>query len=134
MWKEIGVNVTLVSQEWNTFLNTRKNGEYYIARNGWLADYNDPITFLDMWISGGGNNDAQYSNPKYDELIRKVKSSSDRAERMKLMHEAEDILFQDWVLCPIYFYVDIYLKNTNLEGFYSSPLGYKYFMYSTMKK
>ena len=46
--EEDGVNVTLESQEWNTFLNTRKNGDYYIARNGWLADYNDPITFLDM--------------------------------------------------------------------------------------
>jgi len=133
MWKEIGVNITLVSQEWNTFLNTRKNGEYHIARNGWLGDYNDPISFLDMWITGSGNNDAQYSNAKYDALIKKVKTSSDRAERMKAMHDAEDILFDEWVLCPIYFYVDIYLKKTNLEGFYSSPLGYKYFMYSTLK-
>lgn len=134
MWKEIGVNITLVSQEWNTFLNTRKNGEYHIARNGWLGDYNDPISFLDMWITGGGNNDAQYSNPEYDALIRKVKTSSDKAERMKAMHDAEDILFDEWVLCPIYFYVDIYLKKTHLEGFYSSPLGYKYFMYSKLKK
>ena len=51
MWKEIGVNIELVSQEWNTFLDTRKNGEYQIARNGWLGDYNDPISFLDMWVT-----------------------------------------------------------------------------------
>jgi len=133
MWKEIGVNVTLASQEWNTFLDTRKNGDYYIARNGWLADYNDPITFLDMWITGGGNNDAQWSNKEYDELIRRVKSSSDRKERMELMHKAEDILFEEWVLCPIYFYVDIYLKSEKLDGFYSSPLGFKYFMYTQIK-
>lgn len=134
MWKEIGVNITLVSQEWNTFLNTRKNGEYHIARNGWLGDYNDPISFLDMWITGGGNNDAQWSNKEYDALISKVKASSDKAERMELMHKAEDIIFDESMLCPIYYYVDIYLKSDKLEGFYSSPLGYKYFMYSSVKK
>lgn len=134
MWKEIGVNVTLVSQEWNTFLNSRKNGEYFIARNGWLGDYNDPISFLDMWITGGGNNDAQWSNTEYDAIISKVKASSDRKERMKLMHEAEDIIFAESMLAPIYYYVDIFLKSEKLEGFYSSPLGYKYFMYSHVKE
>lgn len=133
MWKEIGVNVSLSSQEWNTFLNTRKNGEYYMARNGWTADFNDPICFLDMWITGSGNNDAQWSNKEYDELISRIKSSSDRKERMELMHRAEDMLFEEWILCPIYYYVDIYLKSEKLEGFYSSPLGYKYFMYTTIK-
>lgn len=134
MWKEIGVNITLASQEWGTFLNTRKNGEYFIARNGWLGDYNDPISFLDMWITDGGNNDAQWSNAEYDALISKIKASSDRAERIELMHKAEDIIFAESMLCPIYYYVDIFLKSEKLEGFYSSPLGYKYFMYSNVKK
>ncbi|HZK28426.1 MAG TPA: peptide ABC transporter substrate-binding protein [Thermoclostridium sp.] len=134
MWKEIGINVTLSSQEWNTFLNTRKNGEYSMARNGWIADYNDPISFLDMWITDGGNNDAQWSSKEYDAIINKIKSSSDRAERVNLMHEAEDLLFEEWVICPIYYYVDLYLKSEKLEGFYSSPLGYKYFMYTTIKQ
>ena len=133
MWAAIGVNVDLVSQDWATFLNSRKNGDYDIARNGWLGDYNDPISFLDMWITGGGNNDAQWSNAEYDSLISQIKSSSDQAERMKLMHQAEDILFKEWVLCPIYYYVDIFLQDTNLEGAWSSPLGYKYFMYATLK-
>ncbi|MEG0853727.1 MAG: peptide ABC transporter substrate-binding protein, partial [Angelakisella sp.] len=61
MWKELGITVNLVSQEWATFLQSRKNGDYFIARNGWLGDYNDPISFLDMWITDGGNNDAQWS-------------------------------------------------------------------------
>ena len=134
MWKKIGVNVSLVSQEWGTFLNTRKNGEYQIARNGWLSDYNDPISMLDMWITGGGNNDAQWSNPEFDALISKIKSSSDTEERFKLMHEAEDLIFADSMLCPIYYYVDLYLIDQSIEGFWSSPLGYKYFMYATVKK
>lgn len=130
MWSDIGVNVTIESQEWSVFLNTRKNGEYQIARNGWLNDYNDPIGMLDMWVSGGGNNDAQWSNTEYDALIAKVKSSSDQAERMRFMHQMEDILFGEWVLAPIYYYVDIYMVDPALNGFYASPLGFKYFMYT----
>ncbi len=133
MWSKLGVNVTLASQEWNTFLNTRKNGDYQIARNGWLADYNDPISYLDMWITGSGNNDAQWSNKEYDELIKKVKSSSDSKERFELMHKAEKIIFDEWMLNPLYYYVDLFLISPKVEGFWSSPLGYKYFMYSSIK-
>lgn len=133
MWKEIGVNISLVSQEFATFLNTRKNGEYSIARNGWLGDYNDPISFLDMWTTGGGNNDAQWSNAEYDKLIKTVKTTTDQKERYAAMHKAEDIIFAESMLCPLYYYVDIYLLNTNVEGFWSSPLGFKYFMYATAK-
>jgi oligopeptide transport system substrate-binding protein len=133
MWAKIGVNVTLASQEWGTFLNTRKNGEYQIARNGWLGDYNDPISFLDMWITGGGNNDAQWSNAQYDALINEVKTSTDRNTRFEKMHQAEKIIFDEWMLCPIYYYVDIYLLSPKIQNFWASPLGYKYFMYSTVK-
>lgn len=133
MWKEIGVNINIDTQEWSTFLNTRKNGEYDIARNGWLGDYNDPISFLDMWITGGGNNDAQWSNAEYDALIKEVKSSSDQAVRMADMHKAEDIIFDEWMLCPLYYYVDIFLLKDNVEGFYSSPLGFKFFKYASVK-
>ena len=62
MWEqELGVTVTLNNQEWNAFLQTRKDGDFSIARNGWISDYNDPVSFLDMWVTGGGNNDAHYS-------------------------------------------------------------------------
>ena len=56
----VGITMNLENQEWNTFLNTRKNGDYYVSRNGWLADYNDPICFLDMWVTASGNNDVQF--------------------------------------------------------------------------
>lgn len=134
MWKQVlGIDVTLSSQDWAVFIDTRNKGEYQIARHGWLADYNDPISFLDMWVTGGGNNDAQYSSSTYDDLISKVKSSSDRNERITLMHQAEDVLAQDVPIIPIYYYTDLYLKSDKLQGFYSSPLGFKYFMYCSVK-
>ncbi len=135
MWKTgLGINATLSSQDWAVFIQTRQDGEYQIARHGWLADYNDPISFIDMFVTGGGNNDADYSNPDYDALVAQVKASSDRGERITLMHQAEDILAKDMPIIPIFYYTDLYLKSDKLEGFYSSPLGYKYFMYCTIKE
>lgn len=134
MWKEIGVNITIDTQEWNTFLNTRKEGDYDIARNGWLGDYNDPISFLDMWVTGGGNNDAQWSNAEYDALIKEIKNTGDQETRIADMHKAEDLIFDDWMLCPLYYYVDIYLLNNKVQGFYSSPLGFKFFKNVTVSE
>jgi ABC-type oligopeptide transport system substrate-binding subunit len=85
-----------------------------------------------MWTTGGGNNDAQWSNTDYDALIAQIKASSDPAERFKLMHQAEDIIFKENMLCPIYYYVDLFLLNQKVQGFWSSPLGYKYFMYASV--
>ena len=103
MWQtELGVTVNLSNQDWNVFLKSRKDGDFQIARNGWIADYNDPCSFLDMWYTGGGNNDAQYSNPEYDALIDAAKATSDQTERMAAFHKAEDLLIgQDSVLAPV---------------------------------
>ena len=132
MWeKELGVTVTLNNQEWAAFLQTRKDGDYSIARNGWIADYNDPMSFLDMWITGGGNNDAQYANADYDELIQKAKATDDVAERMKYMHEAEDMIIgEDYALCPLYFYTQKYMLADGIKGMYYTPLGYFFFGYT----
>ncbi|BCN32576.1 peptide ABC transporter substrate-binding protein [Anaeromicropila herbilytica] len=135
MWTEnLGLNVTITSEDWNVFVETRKSGNYQIARHGWLADYNDPISFLDMWVTGGGNNDAKWSNKDYDALIKTVKTSTDRNERYTAMHKAEDILAKEMPIIPIYYYTDLYLKSDKLQGFYSSPLGFKYFMYTSLSK
>ena len=133
MWQEVlGVKVTLNNQEWATFLQTRKDGDYSIARNGWIADYNDPMSFLDMWLTGGGNNDAQYSNATYDAKIQEAKASTDPAERMQLMHEAENILIEeDWVVNPLYFYTQKYMLADGIQGMYYTPLGYFFFDHCT---
>lgn len=132
MWEEeLGVKVTLNNQEWAAFLQTRKDGDYSIARNGWIADYNDPISFLDMWLTGGGNNDAQYSNEEYDSLIREAKTTTDVKERMELLHKAEDkIIGEDSALAPLYFYTQKYMLADGIEGVYYCPLGYFFFGYT----
>ncbi len=159
--KNFGINMTLETQEWNTFLNTRKNGDYGIARNGWVADYNDPICFLDMWTSGSGNNDVQFGKgahaslkmynldltalgydvkvengtwaETYDVLIAKIKSCTDSEKRYAMMHIAEDMLMDTGCITPIYYYTDLYMKDSSVKGFFSNPLGYKYFMNTTVE-
>ena len=157
----VGITMNLENQEWNTFLNTRKEGKYSVARNGWVADYNDPICFLDMWTSGSGNNDVQFGKgahaelkmynldltkwgyetkvengtwaETYDVLIATIKSCTDTEKRYELMHYAEDILMSTGCIVPLYYYTDLYMINKDVEGFYCNPLGYKYFMYTTVK-
>ena len=157
----VGINLVLENQEWNTFLNTRKAGDYSIARNGWLADYNDAICFLDMWTSGSGNNDVQYGKgahadtaiysldltsygystkvekgtwaETYDVLIATIKNCTDLTVRCSLMHLAEDMLMDSGCIVPLYYYTDIYMLDDSVKGFFSNPLGYKYFMYCTIE-
>ena len=92
-WKKnLGISVTLVNQEWKTFLDTRQNAhDFYIARAGWVGDYLDPNTFLDMFITGSGLNDGLYANPKYDELVKKAATISGK-ERMATLQQAEGFL------------------------------------------
>ena len=156
----VGITMNLENQEWNTFLNTRKAGDYSIARNGWLADYNDPISFLDMWVTGSGNNDVQFGKgankdvaaysldltdlgydvkvengtwaETYDVIINLIKTCTDTATRYELMHRAEDLLMSTGCIVPLYFYTDLYMIDSSVQGFFSTPLGFKYFMHTTI--
>ena len=156
----VGIEMQLENQEWNTFLNTRKEGNFSIARNGWVADYNDPICFLDMWVTKSGNNDVQFGKgahkdlaiysldltpygydtkvengtwaETYDVLISDIKGCTDNENRYAMMHIAEDMLMSTGCIVPLYFYTDIYMLDDSVQGYFSNPLGYKYFMYSTV--
>ena len=151
----VGITMNLENQEWNTFLNTRKAGDYSVARNGWIADYNDPICFLDMWVTVSGNNDVQFGKgdnaavkaysldltpygldtkvengtwaETYDVLISAIKGCTDKDNRYAMMHIAEDMLMDSGCIVPLYYYTDIYMLDDSVNGFFSNPLGYKYF-------
>ncbi len=157
----VGIEISMENQEWATFLNTRKDGNFSIARNGWLGDYNDPISFLDMWTTASGNNDVQFGkgdhkdvkaysldlsefgyNDKvengtwadtYDVLISRIKTCADTEKRYAMMHKAEDMLMASGCITPIYYYTDMYMLNKNVKGYFANPLGFKYFMYCTFE-
>ena len=156
----IGIQMQMENQEWATFLNTRKAGNYSIARNGWIMDYTDPISMLDMWTSGSGNNDVQFGKgahkdvaaydldltkwgsdvkvtggtwaETYDVLIGTINKTSDPKARFEMMHLAEDMVMATGALCPIYYYTMVYLRAKDVEGHYSIPLGFNYFKSCTV--
>lgn len=128
MWlKNLGIKVELKNQEWAVFQTTRKTKDYEIARHGWIADYNDPMTFLDMWLTNSGNNDANYNNPKYEALVNSSKVELNPEKRTALLHEAEDYLMEDMPVLPLYFYVKIACINPKVKDVIVSPLGQYYF-------
>ena len=126
-WDKIGVKVELTNQEWKVFLNTRQEGQYEIARHGWSGDYVDPMTFLDLWLTGGGNNDAGYSNAEYDALVNQAKAEGDEAKRWELMRQAEDILMNDMPIIPLYYYTKVKAAKPEVKGVRVSTLGHVFF-------
>ena len=91
------------------------------------------MTILDLWLTGGAFNDANYSNDKYDELILGAKSTADQDVRFKNMREAEKILMEDMAVVPVYFYTQPYAVKSNVEGIYKLPLFYPTLTYADIK-
>ncbi|NGM81771.1 peptide ABC transporter substrate-binding protein [Paenibacillus sp. 7124] len=118
MWKKaLGVDVKLENQEWAVFIENRQHQNFQVARAGWTADYNDPMTFLDMWVTKGGNNDTGYANPAYDKLIADAKATDDAAVRQEKFAAAEKLIIQDdMILIPIYYYTNNSLTKPYLKG------------------
>jgi oligopeptide transport system substrate-binding protein len=117
-WETIlGIKCTIEALEWKTYLATRRSGDFDIARGGWLGDYPDPNTFLDMFVSGSTLNGGSYSNPRYDELIRKASETRDKEERYALFREAEEFLVTtDQAIIPLYYYTKMHLIDTDTWG------------------
>lgn len=116
-WKSnLGIDVELVNKEWKMYLQDVDNLDYEVARAGWIGDYNDPMTFLDMWETGNGNNDTGWSNAEYDKLLDQARSEADSAKRQELLQKAETILLEEGPVIPIYFYTNNVLVASQLEG------------------
>lgn len=127
MWAQAGINVTLKNEEWAVFQDTRRTGNYDIARHAWSGDYVDPMTFLDMWTTGNPQNDAHFANSKYDELIKKAQAETDSKTRVGYLREAESILMDVQPIIPLYY--NTWVKGIALKAkdIRVSPLGQVYF-------
>jgi oligopeptide transport system substrate-binding protein len=126
-WEEnLGVQCELFNQEWGTYLNTRQEGDFQVARAGWIGDYPDPNTFLDMFVTGTAMNGGRYSNPKYDELIAKAATMAAGKERFDVLRQAEEIFItQDQGVLPIYAYtVQNMIDLDKWGGWYPNVMDY----------
>ncbi|MGL6152403.1 MAG: ABC transporter substrate-binding protein [Aeromonas sobria] len=122
MWKKLGVQVSLVNQEWKTYLDTLKQGQFDVARRGWIADYNEASSMLDLMQTTHGNNDGKYSNPEFDKLMDSSRDQVDVAARNKLYVQGEEILAKDMPIAPIYQYVTARMVKPFVGGYPANPL------------
>lgn len=128
MWKEnLGIDVTLEQKSWGGLQKSIAAGSFEIIRCGWIADYPDPLSFMELFISRGANNASGYANAAYDELVASAKYESDPQKRSGMLHRAEKILMDDMPIIPIYFYGDDMMIKPSVKGIVRSPLGYTYF-------
>ena len=133
MWKQtLGVDIQLENVDFNVKLAREKAHDFDISRAGWVGDYSDPMTMMDLFVTGGSFNDSGYSNPKYDELIKTAIQSPDQKVRMDSMKEAEKILMEDMPIVPLYFYTQPYFVNENVKGIYKPLLQYPVLTYAEM--
>ena len=122
VWQnDLGADVTLQNQETKVFMANREEGHYQVARASWIGDYADPQTFMDVFSDPA--NDAQYHNDQYNALMDEVHNTVDVGKRMQLLHEAEQMLFDQSLLIPIYYTTTPYVANDKIAGYNWSILG-----------
>ena len=129
MWKrELGIEITLNNQDWKVYLDSVNNGSYQIARAGWIGDYVDPNSFLDMWVTDGGNNRTGWGDPRYDQLVLEcAPRAPDRERRYQCFQEAEALLMEAMPVIPVYFATRNYLVRPSVRGMPPNLLGYPLF-------
>ena len=123
MWKrDLNIPVALANQEWASYLAATTGRNYDVARRSWIGDFRDPMTFLDMWVTEGGNNRTNWSNERYDTLIRGARREADPARRLAMLSEAEGILLQEGPVIPIYHYTASQLVKPYVRGIHNTLL------------
>ena len=123
MWKQnLGITCTLRSEELGVYLADRQNVNYDFMWTRWSADYMDPNTFLDMYVTNGPNNGTGWSNKTYDALIAKAGVTVDPKARMTMLHAAEKILMTNLPILPVYYVTNPVLLSKHIKNFYESAL------------
>ena len=122
MWKsELGIDVTISNQEWKVYLDAVTQIDFQVARRGWIGDYVDANNFLDMFITGGGNNNTHYADPVYDDLILyKAPKAVTREARYALFTQAETMLMEEMPIIPLYTYTSKHLIHPSVDGLYAN--------------
>lgn len=132
-YKELGITMNIDKVEWASFTPQRRAGDYDMARNGWVYDYNDASNMIELLYSTNGNNDGKYKSKEFDAVIDKSRCA-DVEEHYAALHEAEKIMMEDYACIPVACYNDFWLQSPSLKGTWHSPYGYWYFQYGYIEE
>ena len=119
MWQEnLGISIQLVNQDWKVYLAREMTGDFQISRAGWIGDYEDPNTFLDLLRLNRGNNKTGWENIEYDQLLELANSTNDQVLRYEYLNQAEKLLISEMPIIPIYTYVRQYQISSDVKGWH----------------
>jgi oligopeptide transport system substrate-binding protein len=122
-WEQnLGIDVATRNEEWGSYMNSLRQFEFSVARRGWIGDYADPNTYLDMMVTGGENNNTGWSNAEYDALIADAAKEIDQEKRREILYRAETLLMDELPIVPLYFYVGKNMVKPYVRGFYNNVL------------
>ena len=133
VYKDLGITMNIDIVDWSSFTPKRRAGEYEMARNGWVMDYNDASNMIELFVSSNGNNDGKYNNPAFDKAMNDSKVA-DKTAHFAALHEAEKIVSEDYGFIPVAYYNDFWLQSTSLKGTWHSPYGYWYLQYGYIEE
>ena len=118
MWQQnLGIEVELVNQDWKVYLSREMVGDFQVSRAGWIGDYEDPNTFLDLMRPNRGNNKTGSEDANYDSIVERANSMNDQTQRYELLKEAERILIDNMPIIPLYTYVRSYQLSPDVKGY-----------------
>ena len=121
MWQqELGITVELKNQEWKVFLANAEQMNFQLCRMGWVGDYADPYTFLELLTSDCGNNHSNWSSPTYDQLLEKANRQTEPKKRLELLRQAEALALEDQPLIPLYVYTRSQLIKPYVRGIWGN--------------
>lgn len=128
MWqRELGVRSTIEPLEQKTWVQNQQTKSHTIGLMGWVGDFADPLTFLGLFVTDGGNNWTNWSNQEYDQLIAQTKQTSDPLARFEIFHQAEALLLESAPIAPLSFGARTYLLHPAVRNWEPSPLGFHRF-------
>ena len=135
MWeKHLGIRVRIKTREWTTYQQMQYDFDYDIVASGWIGDYLDPTTFLELWVTGGGNNNTGWGSKEFEDLLSKAENTADVPTRMKTLIEAEKVIMDETPVLPIYFYTTNYLIRPEVENWEPLLLNNHPFKFVRLKK
>ena len=135
MWqKNLGIKVRIVQREWTTYLQKQYKGDYDLAVAGWIGDYLDPTTFLEMWVTGGGNNNTGWGSPEFEALLKKAENTAGVPQRMAILAQAEQTILNDTPVLPIYWYTTNYLIRPEVKNWHPLLLNNHPFKFVRLEK
>lgn len=129
VYAELGITMNIDTVEWSSFTPQRRAHDFQMARNGWVCDWNDPASLLELFMTGNGNNDGQISDPAYDAAMS-ASQTADSTAHFAALHEAEDVVMENAYMIPLAYYQDFWLQSPSLKGSYHSAYGYWYLQYA----